>query len=73
VSAVAAKLRAALEAPLRVDGHVLTMSASIGVAVFPEDGDTYDALVTKADAGMYLQKALARRTSDSITASGRRS
>ena len=70
---VAAKLCAALEAPLRVGDHVLSTSASIGVAVFPEDGDTYDALVTKADAGMYLQKALARRTSDSITASGRRS
>lgn len=70
---VAANLRAALEAPLRVDDHVLFTSASIGVAVFPEDGDTYDALVTKADTAMYLQKALARRTSDSITASGRRS
>ena len=34
------------------------VSVSVGAAVFPHDGDTYDALLAKADARMYSDKGL---------------
>jgi GGDEF domain-containing protein len=33
-----------------------TISLSIGVSVFPDDGDTIDKLMAKADSEMYLRK-----------------
>ena len=38
------------------DGEPLLMSLSIGVAVFPEDGDSYEELMAVADARMYQRK-----------------
>jgi len=42
-------------------GERLSLSISAGVAVFPHDGDTYEALLAKADGRMYSDKN-ARRT-----------
>jgi diguanylate cyclase (GGDEF)-like protein len=36
--------------------HILNMSVSIGIAVYPGDGDTAEALVSGADAAMYAAK-----------------
>ncbi|PIC99063.1 GGDEF domain-containing protein [Sporosarcina sp. P31] len=33
-----------------------TVSASIGMAVYPDDGETFEALIQKADASMYEMK-----------------
>ena len=44
---------------LRVEttpGEFLGMSASVGAAVFPDDGHTYEALLEAADARMYASK-----------------
>jgi diguanylate cyclase (GGDEF)-like protein len=38
------------------DGEPLLMSLSIGAAVFPEDGDSYEELMAVADARMYQRK-----------------
>jgi len=73
VDAVTRKLRAALDEPLRIGGHVLAISASIGAAIFPDDGDTYETLIARADAAMYVRKASARGASAAVTAWGRRS
>ena len=45
---VAQKLLEALRPPLQVDGHELTTSASIGIALFPHDGDDADTLIKNA-------------------------
>ena len=45
---VAQKLIEALRPPLQVDAHELTTSASIGIALFPHDGDDADTLVKNA-------------------------
>lgn len=37
-------------------GEILTYSCSIGIAVFPKDGHTYDELFQSADAALYLVK-----------------
>jgi GGDEF domain-containing protein len=46
-------------------GEACRLSVSAGVAVFPEDGRTYEELVAVADRRMYQQKAaLSARAAD---------
>ena len=54
---VADKLLAALAAPHLINGHELTVDASIGVAVFPHDGNDVRRLLGSADAAMYRAKS----------------
>jgi diguanylate cyclase (GGDEF)-like protein len=56
VDEIARRLCSTVRLPLRIDGHSLTGSASIGVAMYPEDGTTSDALLMAADAAMYEKK-----------------
>lgn len=42
--------------PITLDGHVLTLSASVGVAVFPRDGTDAATLLQRADLAMYAAK-----------------
>jgi len=49
-----------LEAPFQFEGKVLTLSASIGGALYPEDAGEIDALLDKADLAMYEQKRMKR-------------
>jgi diguanylate cyclase (GGDEF)-like protein/PAS domain S-box-containing protein len=59
-SHIAEKILAALKAPFHIDQHELFISASIGISVFPEDGDTLEVLVKHADIAMYAAKDLGR-------------
>ena len=59
---VARKLLDALETPSRVDGHDLFIGASIGISLFPTDGDSIDTLVRCADSAMYRAKEVGRNT-----------
>jgi diguanylate cyclase len=52
----ALKLVAALGVPDRVGGHVLRLTASIGISVYPEHGTDADTLIDRADAAMYGAK-----------------
>ena len=54
---VAEKVRSALEAPFELDGRELLISASVGVALFPQHGDSERALSLSADAAMYQAKS----------------
>jgi diguanylate cyclase len=56
-AAVADKLRAALHAPLTLDGVTLDLDASIGIAVYPDHGDDTAELLQHADVAMYAAKA----------------
>jgi diguanylate cyclase (GGDEF)-like protein len=42
--------------PCQIGGDLLPMSVSVGIAVFPTDGQTGEQLVSSADAAMYLAK-----------------
>ncbi len=59
---VAARMIKALAAPFFVEGHELVVTASIGIAMHPSDGDDAEALVKAADAAMYAAKNLGRNT-----------
>jgi diguanylate cyclase (GGDEF)-like protein len=59
---VAEKLLEALRAPLRLEGRDLRVSASIGLAFYPEDGLDADTLLRHADVAMYRAKASGRNT-----------
>jgi diguanylate cyclase (GGDEF)-like protein len=57
---VAEKILTTLAAPFYIDGHTLHISSSIGIAVYPEDGDDEKALLKNADAAMYHAKKSGR-------------
>jgi diguanylate cyclase (GGDEF)-like protein len=57
---VAQKLLDVLRPPLQVDGHELTTSASIGIALFPHDGDDADTLIKNADNALSRAKEQGR-------------
>ncbi len=55
---IAAKMLGALAVPFSAGGHVLQLSASFGISVFPDDGEDPSTLVERADAAMYRSKKL---------------
>ncbi|MBI3222530.1 MAG: diguanylate cyclase [Nitrosomonadales bacterium] len=57
---VAQKIIAALASPFDLHGHVASVSASIGIAIYPNDGPAIDKLVRAADHAMYQSKRMGR-------------
>jgi diguanylate cyclase (GGDEF)-like protein len=57
---IARSIAQALARPHPVDAHTLHVTASIGIAAFPGDGDSAEALLKHADAAMYRAKAQGR-------------
>jgi diguanylate cyclase (GGDEF)-like protein/PAS domain S-box-containing protein len=55
-SMVAQKLLQALTAPFIIDGHDLRVGASIGISVYPQDGQDAETLLRLADIAMYRAK-----------------
>lgn len=53
---VAEKIRAALSLPMRIDELELSLSASLGIAVYPEHGEDEDEIAKNADRAMYYAK-----------------
>jgi diguanylate cyclase (GGDEF)-like protein len=56
IATVARKIAAALSQPVHVLESSLTVTASIGVSLFPQHGTDPDALFKKADQAMYIAK-----------------
>ena len=56
VDLIAEKIVAAFRKWFAVDSHKLFVSASVGVAVYPEDGESADSLIRRADMAMYVAK-----------------
>ena len=57
---VAEKLLASIAQPMNLEGHVVAVSPSIGIGLFPRDGASSDTLIKNADAAMYLAKERGR-------------
>lgn len=57
---IANKLLETTSGTFKIGTHELNVSASIGISMYPEDGDSADALMKNADAAMYYAKSLGR-------------
>lgn len=53
---VARRVLGAFQRVFAVEGHQLALSASVGVAIYPEHGSTVDTLLRVADIAMYAAK-----------------
>ncbi len=60
VESKARRLVEGFQAPLHVAGHDLYVTASVGIAVFPHDGDEAETLLRNADVAMSRAKLLGR-------------
>ncbi len=57
---VVKRIFTALDNPVTIDGNDLAVSTSIGISIYPHDGETADALLMNADAAMYQAKNAGR-------------
>ena len=57
---VANKIIDFVSEPIDIDGQQANVGASIGIAVFPDDGDSYDTITKYADVAMYQSKESGR-------------
>ncbi len=62
IALVAGKLLKSLESPIEIQANEFYISASIGIAVCPGDGDTQDVLMKHADLALYRAKQEGRNT-----------
>ncbi|MEZ0335441.1 MAG: EAL domain-containing protein, partial [Gemmatimonadales bacterium] len=53
---LARRILSGLAHPIRVDGHEIFVNASIGIAIYPFDGEDLDTLLMHADTAMYKAK-----------------
>ena len=59
---IAQKLIDAISQPMRIEGHDLFITTSIGIAVYPSDGDSAEVLLKNADHAMYRAKEAGRNS-----------
>jgi diguanylate cyclase (GGDEF)-like protein len=55
---LADKILTAIAEPMQLQGHEVTVTASIGISVFPDDGSDVSTVLANADIAMYRAKAL---------------
>ena len=60
VATVAAKIIESFNHPYTLSGHELIMTASVGISLYPDDGNDVDTLLQNADAAMYRAKEKGR-------------
>jgi diguanylate cyclase (GGDEF)-like protein/PAS domain S-box-containing protein len=59
-SKVARRILQALARPFMVGGHEIFVTVSVGIAIFPADGDSVDVLLKNSDTAMYHAKEQGR-------------
>lgn len=67
---VARKILAICAQPLQVQGHSLKIGVSGGIAIYPQDGNTFDELARHADEAMYTAKRSGRMQFRLFTGAG---
>lgn len=62
ISPIIDKIFQQLQTPLAIEGRDITMTASIGISVYPDDGQNSAELLRNADSAMYHSKSDGRNT-----------
>jgi diguanylate cyclase (GGDEF)-like protein/PAS domain S-box-containing protein len=62
VEQVTARMQEVLAKPLAIEGHEFHVTSSIGVALYPRDGEAVATVIRHADLAMYRAKGLGRNT-----------
>ena len=62
VTVVAEKILERMAEPFEIDHHELSISLSIGIAVYPDDGKDFGTLLKQSDTAMYQAKESGRNT-----------
>ena len=62
IEAIARRIIAAISAPYEIGKHAITIGASVGIALAPNDGNTADQLLKNADLALYRAKKKGRGT-----------
>jgi diguanylate cyclase (GGDEF)-like protein len=62
VEEIALRLERCLDDPFLIETFVVQGSASLGIALYPQDGDSNDTLLKTADAAMYKAKNSRRKS-----------
>ena len=57
---ISSKVLQSLLEPIEIDGHMLSVTASIGISIFPNDGTHISTLIKHADSAMYHAKDLGK-------------
>ena len=57
---IAEKIAECISEPFALEGQTLGVSGSIGISMYPQDGESTDTLIRNADAAMYLAKERGR-------------
>ena len=65
---IARRIIAALGAPMRVESTELCVGSSVGISVFPDDGNDFEELFKNADVALYHAKDAGRNTSEFFSA-----
>ena len=60
ISETVRKIQTAITEPVRLEGHDLRVTSSVGVATYPDDGADAETLLANADAAMYRAKDVGR-------------
>ena len=59
---IAQRIATQLGQPLILGGHEIVITPSIGIAIYPEDGDNVEVLIKNADMAMYYAKKIGPNT-----------
>jgi diguanylate cyclase (GGDEF)-like protein/PAS domain S-box-containing protein len=62
ITLVAEKIIERIAEPFEIDQHELSISLSIGITVYPDDGKDFDTLLKQSDTAMYQAKDSGRNT-----------
>jgi len=59
---VAQKIKDTISQPVTIDGLTIECGISIGIAIYPDDGDNVDSLMSISDTAMYIDKGYREKT-----------
>lgn len=67
INEVVQKLYNILQQPMSINGHEFYATSSIGISIYPDDGETSETLLKNADAAMYKAKESGRNSYEFYT------